>query len=359
MTWPAPTDLPEGAATVGNGRFVVLHPLGRGGQCQVLAAWDTRLRMWRALKVLMPKPSRSKKQRQRFTQEAHLLQRLSHPHLVRVIDLADDTDQPWMVMELVEGGSLNQWVQTHGPMPPRLAVQVTLQVAAALQAAHDDGMVHRDVKPSNVLITADGVCKLADFGIAQDDTQRMTRTGDVFGTLGFMAPEQLEDTRGVDARADVYALSATLWFLLTNPSQRDLLRLSGEEAELISRAPEALHGVLRRGMAVEPEARTANVAQLASELEVLPPLADGERAPFIEAMANASADPELEMARGVDEGVAMLQPRVDVDQEEAAEQHRLGHHEDPHAEHGGRPGRAGSAIGLERRDGHRSASGGG
>jgi len=270
-TLPPPSHIPRDAATIGQGRYVLLHPLGEGGQCRVVAAWDTHLRMWRAVKILMEKPARRDKHRRRFLQEGEVLQRLKHPNLVRVTELHDEA-QPWMVMELVAGGTLFHWVAAHGKMPPRMAVEATLEVAGALAVAHEAGMVHRDVKPRNVLVTSDGRCKLADFGIAQDDTSRMTRTGDVFGTLGFMAPEQFEDTRGVDVRADIYALGATLWFLLTKPSQRDLLRLAGDE-ELIARVVPQLQPILRRALAPVADDRPASMASFAAQLrEVLPHL---------------------------------------------------------------------------------------
>jgi len=267
-----PDTIPSDAPTVGEGRYVLLHRLGEGGQCYVAAAWDTRLRLWRAVKILLEKPAQKERNRRRFLQEADVLQRLKHPNLVRVADVHRDGPQPWMVMELIAGGTLFHWVAAHGEMPPRMAVEAALEVAGALGVAHEAGMVHRDVKPRNVLITADNRCKLSDFGIAQDDSARMTKTGDVFGTLGFMAPEQLEDTQGVDARADIYSLAATLWFLLVQPRQRDLLRLSGDQ-EQIDRAPEPLRPALGRALAPDPADRQDSMASFAAQLrEALPHL---------------------------------------------------------------------------------------
>ncbi len=264
----------DSTRTVGEGRWVPLQVIGEGGQCQVVAVWDVRLRMGRALKVLLPEPAQSRKLRARFVQEAETQRRLIHPHIVRVYEVFPDAELPWMVMELVEGGSLQDWVDRHGPMPPRLAAQAILDAAQGLQAAHAEALVHRDVKPANLLVHSNGRCKVADFGIARDPTKGLTRTGAVFGTLGYIAPEQLEDASSVDARADVYGLAASLFALLAMPTHMEQMRLA-DDRELLDKVPAPLRSLLFDALRGAPAQRTptmeAFAASLDEALSALPP----------------------------------------------------------------------------------------
>src|SRR5262249_9636089 len=147
------------------GRYAFAAKLAMGGMAAVYRVWDHKLRVWRAVKGLLP--DAKDHVRTRFEAEAKMMARLDHPHVLRVYDVGTSDGLPSIVMELAEGGRVNGWVDEHGPMPPQLAVRVVMQVALGLSAAHALGLVHRDVKPHNILVTRDGRCKVTDFGIAR------------------------------------------------------------------------------------------------------------------------------------------------------------------------------------------------
>jgi serine/threonine protein kinase len=202
--------------TVIGGRYRVVSRLGEGGQAVVWRVVDTRDGSDRALKQLLPAFVERKRLRARFEAEARALSAFRHPNLVQVSDVGSDAGQPFFVMEFVEGGSLADRIARHGPLPPRLAVEAILQVCEGLGAAHAQGVIHRDVKPHNVLVGLDGTCKVTDFGIARHGEQGLrTRAGAALGTEGFMAPEQVADAASVDGRADVYGVGMTAYVLLT------------------------------------------------------------------------------------------------------------------------------------------------
>ena len=191
----------SGPRALANGRYLLVSQLGEGGMATVYRAFDQRLQVWRAIKILAPQYASKPKLRSRFETEAQTMALLEHPNIVRVYDVGHDGPYAYIVMELLEGGSLVDWLEAHGAMPPPMAIEVTLQLCAGIQSAHDKGVVHRDIKPHNVMITADGSCRVTDFGIARvsDRTHDgMTRTGAVMGTWGYMAPEQRTDAKHVD-----------------------------------------------------------------------------------------------------------------------------------------------------------------
>src|SRR5262249_48360366 len=161
-------------------------------------------------------------------------------NVIHVYDVGTREALPYMVMELATGGSLNQWVDTYGSMPARMAGAVVVQAARGLYAAHQLGVVHRDVKPHNVLVSADDQCKVTDFGIArvlQDGENALTRTGAAMGTIGYMAPEQKDDARAVDIRADIYGLGALLYKLVNGRIVTDLF-LAEHRPELLDVLPD-------------------------------------------------------------------------------------------------------------------------
>ncbi len=261
-----PNELPERAPRLAEGRYVLLARIGKGGMAGVYAAWDTQVDEWRAIKVLFPKHARDRSLRTRFENEARTMTSLNHPNLVRVYDVGRGERLPYMVMELINAGSLYRWTKTYGPMPPRMAVEAMMQLCNGLQAVHENGIVHRDIKPRNVLINWDGVLKLTDFGIAQLESSQETRTGLAMGTLGFMSPEQLHDAKSVDLRTDIYALGATLWAQLTARKARDLFRLE-DKPSLMDGVPRPLQVVLSKCLAYERDDRFPSAASLGQELE--------------------------------------------------------------------------------------------
>ncbi|MCW8141818.1 MAG: serine/threonine protein kinase, partial [Planctomycetota bacterium] len=207
--------LPGGGGLERIGGYRVLRELGRGGMGVVYLAESLALRRQVALKVLTP--GGDVEAVERFQLEARAVARLRHPHVVGVHEVGRDGPRWFLAMDLVDGESLRARVQRDGPLAPEDAARLLEPIARALHHAHGAGLLHRDVKPHNVLVARDGTPLLADFGLAKDvGADGVTVTGEVMGTPAYMAPEQATaDHARVDRRADVYALGATLYEALT------------------------------------------------------------------------------------------------------------------------------------------------
>jgi tRNA A-37 threonylcarbamoyl transferase component Bud32 len=210
------------------GRYEVVRPLGHGAMATVDLAHDVELDRPVALKRLAENFARDDGLRRRFVREARLAARLAHPHVVRVFDVGEDDGRPFIAMEYVEGETLADLVARRGPLPAAEAARLGMHMCAGLAAAHAAGLVHRDVKPQNLLLGTDGALKLGDFGIAAGhEGTRLTVAGTVLGTAGYLAPEQARGEQ-VTAAADIYAVGAVLYELLTGGPARS----AGSLAEL-------------------------------------------------------------------------------------------------------------------------------
>jgi eukaryotic-like serine/threonine-protein kinase len=188
--------------------------LGVGGMAKVYLADDRVLERQVAVKVLSPPYAQDPMFVERFRREARAAARLSHPNIVAVFDSGSDANQHYLVMEYVAGQSLAELLHRQGRLTPRRAAELAVEVCAALAAAHAQGLVHRDVKPANVLVDADGRVKVADFGIVKAAaTATLTGTGTVLGTAAYLSPEQAQGGP-VDARSDLYSLGCLLYELL-------------------------------------------------------------------------------------------------------------------------------------------------
>lgn len=266
---------PSGSFSLADGRYLVVRRIAEGGTASVHLAYDTRAATWRAVKILLPEFARRPALRHRFEVEARTMMRLVHPNIIRVLDAGVDEDAAFMAMEFAEGGCLTDWVDAHGAMPPRMAVEIVLQLCAGIGAAHDRDVIHRDIKPHNVLVDKDGTCKVTDFGIAQviQGNKRMTMTGTVMGTIGYMAPEQHESAKHTDARADVYSIASTLFTLLRGQPTTHLFMADRAD---FGDTPASLIQIMQRGSQYRRELRHESVAELAEELsdalEDLPPV---------------------------------------------------------------------------------------
>ncbi len=211
------TLLQELAKPVLIGDYLVERRLGQGGMGAVFKARQMNLDRDVALKVLARHLVDDEKFVHRFKREARVMARLDHPNIIRCYDVGEEYGLHYLAMEFVDGWSLQTLLEKHDTPSAGDALFVTAQVAEALRHAHDLNMVHRDVKPDNVLVTKRGVIKLADLGLAKplDDDLSMTASGVGAGTPSFMAPEQMRSAKEVDGRADIYALGAMLYLMLT------------------------------------------------------------------------------------------------------------------------------------------------
>jgi serine/threonine protein kinase len=196
-------------------RFELLKELGRGGYSVVYEALDLKLGMRVAVKMIVPPPAVAHLARERIRREVLAARALTHPHIVQVFDLLEEDPWNFIIMELVRGADLQETVKKQGPLSAEFAAQIAEDIAQALALAHGRGILHRDVKPLNILLGEDRQAKLADFGSARVEGQTtMTQTGAFVGTLDYTAPEVLAGKRA-DARVDIFALGMTLYFILT------------------------------------------------------------------------------------------------------------------------------------------------
>ena len=274
---------------LGSGRYEILHLLGRGGMGVVYQARDRRLGREVALKRLRDGADAADQRVRRFISEAKAVAALNHPHVVAVYDIDADGEGYHISMELVSGGSLSQRISGKGPLKPLEAVEIIRQVASALDAAHEAGIIHRDVKPGNILITSQGQARLSDFGLARvvhlaepkpseaavdedgghadanaqadqaDQGDEGTRSGAVLGTLSFMAPEQAQDASQVDHRADVYGLAGTLYCAVTGYPPKPIRQ---------GRLPVALRRPVMAGLAEDPAMRPNSCAAFMELVDV-------------------------------------------------------------------------------------------
>jgi eukaryotic-like serine/threonine-protein kinase len=195
-----------------SGRYELVHLVARGGMAEVYRAHDRLLDRPVALKVLFPELSVDRTFVERFRREAQAAANLSHPNIVPVFDWGEDSGTYFIVMEFIDGRPLSSILRTAGPLHPDRAAEIAADVALALDYAHRHGVVHRDIKPGNVLITDEGQVKVTDFGIARavNTDESLTQTGAVMGTATYFSPEQAEGL-GVDSRSDIYSLGVVLY----------------------------------------------------------------------------------------------------------------------------------------------------
>jgi serine/threonine protein kinase len=256
------------------GRYRLLSLIGQGGMGKVYKAHDTLFGRDVAIKVLPSELSVEEEYRQRFRREALTAARLGEPHVIPIFDTGDIDGQLYLVMQLVEGTDIGGLLERDGPLNPERAVYILEQLAAALDAAHAAGLVHRDVKPSNALVTGQDFAYLIDFGIAHSASgTKLTSANMLLGTLTYMAPERFEGV--VDARSDIYALACVLHECLTGnqPYPGDSMqqqlnahlnmdppRPSERRADL----PAGFDDVIAAGMAKDPDERYQTAHELAA-----------------------------------------------------------------------------------------------
>jgi len=262
-------------------RYRRVRVLGHGGMATVELAHDRELDRPVALKRLAENLAANPEFKQRFLREARLAARLAHPNIVAVYDVGEQDGRPFIVMEYVEGETLSDLLRRGRRLEPAEAVSLALQACSGLETAHEAGLVHRDIKPQNLLLAPEGMLKIADFGIARSlDGTQLTEAGTVLGTAAYVAPEQAAGDP-VTAAADIYALGAVLYELLTGrpPYVADTLqelfvkqrRGSIEPVcELAPGVPAALEDAVMRALARDPAYRPESAEAFAGELGGVP-----------------------------------------------------------------------------------------
>lgn len=263
--------------TLAAGRYRVERTLGQGGMAAVYLAHDSELDRPVAIKVLAEHLSSDEAFRQRFVREARMAAGLSHPNIVHVYDQGDEDGRPFIVMECVDGHTLGEELKRTGALPPARVVDLALQICGGLEHAHASGLVHRDIKPGNLLLSENGTVKIADFGIARAaQATKLTQIGSILGTAAYLAPEQAAG-EPVTAAADIYSLGCVLFELLTArtpyvfESLPELVVKQREEPitpirELRPDVPPELEAAVMHCLARRPEYRPASAAELAREL---------------------------------------------------------------------------------------------
>jgi serine/threonine-protein kinase len=298
--------------TVVDARYTLVEPLGGGGMAQVYLAHDEVLDRDVALKILRKQYAHDEEFVERFRREAQNAAALSHPNVVSVYDRGRSEDGTYYIaMEYVPGGTLKDRIVNEGPLDPGSAAELGSQVAGALGFAHERGVIHRDVKPQNILLSASGEVKVADFGIARAATATTTSSSLILGTAGYMSPEQAMG-EPVGPQSDLYSLGVVLYEMLTgklpyeadSPMDVALQRVNEpprSPRETNPNVPEALDALTVKLLAKNPEDRYASADELIDDLERarsgLPPAAVG--AEKTTAPLPAGADAEAHTAETV------------------------------------------------------------
>jgi eukaryotic-like serine/threonine-protein kinase len=260
-----------------DGRYRIVGRLGQGGMARVFLAQDESLHRQVAVKVLADRHSDDPHFIERFQREARAAARLNHPNIVQVYDHSQTAGMSYIVQEYVEGETLKDLIRRESPIEPRRAITIALQILAALRVAHQQGVIHRDVKPQNILVQPDGKIKVADFGIASAGDTEMTEAGSIVGTAQYLAPEQ---ARGlpVGPPADLYAVGIVLYEMLSGrvPFEGDVavtvaMRHVQEAPEALTDrnplVPDALESVVMRALAKDPTQRYQSADQMGIELD--------------------------------------------------------------------------------------------
>ena len=261
-----------------SGRYRLDEIIASGGMGQVWRAMDETLRRPVAVKVLRPDVTGDEAFLERFRAEARNSAALQHPNIVTVHDFGEGKHSAYLVMEFIDGEPLSTVIRERGPLPPDKVTEILFQAALALHAAHAAGVVHRDVKPANIVVDGDGYARLTDFGISKAMAgSGLTQTGEVLGTAHYLSPEQVQGHPAVPA-SDIYALAVVGYELLTGSRPfagesmvaTALAHVGQPAPQLPDSVPEPLRTTVMAGLAKLPEQRPADAAAFAEALHSTP-----------------------------------------------------------------------------------------
>ena len=265
------------------GKYEIRQLLGRGGMGEVHLGFDPLIEREVAIKILAEKISENERALKRFLAEARAVGKLNHPNCIAIYDIDKDSGRYFIVMELARGGSVAALLKDRVRLPLQEAGQIAIQAAHGLQAAHAAGLIHRDVKPENLMLASDNVVKLVDFGVAKDVDRKsemaMTADGQMVGTPLYMSPEQIE-AKSIDARTDIYSLGASFYYLLTGepPFMGDsitqvlLAHVRDDRPDPQKLDPELPVGcgqLIAKAMAIDPAERYQSMLELITDLQTL------------------------------------------------------------------------------------------
>lgn len=263
--------------TIGN--YDLLEKVGVGSMGTVYRARHWQSKNIVAIKVMHTDVARNPVLLKRFEQEFRITNRLDHPNVVAVIEFCGSGTKPYLVMEFIDGEALIDRLERDGKMPEDEALRLIIQVAKGLHQAHQQGLIHRDVKPDNIMVSRDGQAKLLDLGLAKDADSGadLTRAGQGLGTPDFMAPEQFRNAKNASVRCDIYSLGATLYMMVTgrypfdedDPLKAMTRKLKNElppPRQLVPALSERTDWAIRRAMSADPEQRPASCGELIDDL---------------------------------------------------------------------------------------------
>lgn len=265
--------------TKNQNRYIIQHELGRGAMGVVYFAHDRILARDVALKQLPNQFNQDNDTIERFKQEAVALARLSHPHIVQVYDFVQEDDHAWIAMELVQGKDLAKHLRDSAPLPIKKAVRLAIQMSEALSYAHKRGVIHRDFKPANVILSSEESVKITDFGLAKLARSNIhTQIGSIMGTPAYMSPEQAQG-KEVDSRSDIYAFGVTLYRMLAGrlPFEGDVetvmaQKLTAEPTQIPdfeNRIPERLRQIVLQMLNKKLDERPADMDEVAETLKTV------------------------------------------------------------------------------------------
>ncbi|MHC4871073.1 MAG: serine/threonine protein kinase [Planctomycetota bacterium] len=263
------------------GGYELIEKLGEGAMGAVYKANQISMNRIVALKLLPRSLSSNENIIKRFMREARIVANLNHPNIVRGFEIGEANGYHFFAMEFVDGGSVDDKLKQHKYLEEKETIEIAMQCCKALEHAHNAGVIHRDIKPDNLMLTGDGVLKVADLGLAtREDTQALTATGNTVGTPYYMSPEQVTGQKNIDLRADIYALGATLYHLCTGEPpftgsstpaimSKRLMNNPVAPCNIHSHISKSFSAVLLKMMSREPADRYQNCGKIISDLELL------------------------------------------------------------------------------------------